>query len=234
MTEKELVLKAIKDGEYEVEIEEPNNVCYHERYDGTPFYVMIGDDVKFGVWAGSCTVHVGEHSFTCDLDYGEWSGDDLLDDDDIVNALENADGVIWGEHLGTDGQWEVYSAANNITEDIPYFWCEDDECYKDVDSLDGYDEDIDFQYAEPGSDDWQDADVEANCGDIHALYLDLKERRSAELESGADIILSGDEIKAASESLYETIMDQARYETSEEGEPRVRLKVSRDFFDRVL
>ena len=229
MTEKELVLKAIEDGEYEVEIEEPNNVCYHERYDGSPFYVMVGDDIKFGVWAGSCTVHVGDHVFTCDLDYGEWSGDELLEDEDIIKALENADGVIWGEHLGTDEQWEVYSAANGITEDVPYFWCEDDECPKDVDSLDWYEEDIDFQYAAQGSEDWQDAEAEVNCADIHALYLDLKERRGAELESGSDIILSEGEIRAASSDLYDALAQETECD-----EPRIRLKVSKDFFDEVL
>ena len=233
MTEKELVLKAIEDGEYEVEIVEPNNVCYHERYDGSPFYVMIGDDIKFGVCAGSCTVHVREHSFTCELDYGEWSGDELLDGD-IIDALEDADGVIYGEHLGTDAQWEVYAAANHITEDIPYFWCEDDDCFKDVDDLDRYCEDVTFECAPEGTDDWHEAETELECEDIFELYKGIRERRGEELESGRNIVLSGSEIEELSENLHEALMDAAEEEIIEAESYDVRLTVSKSFFDEVL
>jgi len=233
MTEKELVLKAIKDGEYEVEIEEPNNVRYCERYDGTPFYIMVGDDIKFGVWAGSCTVHVREHSFVCDLDYGEWSGDDLLDDD-IIEALEDADRVIYGEHMGTDAQWEVYAAANNITEDIPYFWCEDDDRYKDVDGLDWYEEDIEFQYSEAGSEEWRDCDTEVNCQDIYELYKAVKESHAEQLNSGEDIILDSEEIKNGSEDLFQTLLDALDGEVSDTDSVQIQITVSSDFFDSVL
>ena len=233
MTEKELVLKAIEDGEYEVEIVEPNNVRYHERYDGTPFYVTVGDDIKFGVCAGSCTVYVREHSFTCELDYGEWSGDDLLDDD-IIEALEDADGVIWGEHLELDAQWEVYSAANNITEDIPYFWCEDDECYKDVDELDRYYSDVTFEYAPAGSDDWEEAETEVDSDKVYELYKALKAGREAELESGRDIVLTGEEIRDLSERLHEDLMDEVENCLDDPEGARIRLTVSKSFFDEAL
>lgn len=233
MTEKELVLKAIEDGEYEVEIEEPNNVRYHERYDGSPFYVMIGDDIKFGVWAGSCTVRVREHSFTCDLDYGEWSGDELLDEV-IIDALEDADGVIYGEHLGTDGQWEVYAAANHITEDIPYFWCDDDECYKDVDELDRYETDLTFEFAPEGTDDWQEIETEVGCDLLYEVYKSLKETHASELELGRNIVLTGEVLRDISEDLYDILKDEAEEDMSAEDEADIRLTVSKAFFDEVL
>jgi len=233
MTEKELVLKAIKDGEYEVEIEGPNNVRYCKRYDGTPFYIMEGDDIKFSVWAGSCTVYVEDYSFVCDLDYGEWSGDELLDDD-IIAALENAEGVIYGGHMGTDEQWEVFAAANNITEDIPYFWCEDRDRFKDVDEFIWFEEEIGFQYEVPGSDEWIDSDTEVNCQDIYDLYKAVKESHTDQLNSGEDIILDSEEIRDGSEDLLQTLLKAIDNNGVDTDGVRIRIRVSGKFFDSVL
>lgn len=234
MTEKELVLKAIKDGEYEVEIEEPNNVRYCERYDGTPFYIMVGDDIKFGVWAGACSVTVRDHRFTCDLNYGDWSGDDDLLDQELIDALEAIDGVLCGEHLETDAQWEVYAAANGITEKIPYFWCEDDERFKDVERLDWYDEYITFHYAAEGEEEWHELEACVNCQDVYDVYKALKENSPTELESGSDIILGGDEIKAASEDLFMALLEAVGDELPDTEGVRLRLNASKAFFDSVL
>ena len=128
----------------------------------------------------------------------------------------------------------MYSAANNITEDIPYFWCEDDECYKDVDELDRYYSDVTFEYAPAGSDDWQEADTEVDSDKVYELYKALKAGREAELESGRDIVLTGEEIRDLSERLHEDLMDEVENCLDDPEGARIRLTVSKSFFDEAL
>lgn len=242
MTEKEIVLKALKEGQYEVEITEPNNVSCCTRYDGSYYYVMRGDSERFGVSSGMCTVYVGEHTFECELDWGEWSGDELLEDEEIVDALESADGVISGSNQGLDGQWAVYAAANNITEDCPYYYCEDEDRPKDVDDLDGYYEDINVKYAlalsHGACSEWNELEVEMNCADIYDIYKSLDDEQKALLAEGEEIELSMDEIKNISEDMYSEIEEAVNDDASDSGYDEDGLEfvvvVSKEYFDSVL
>ena len=128
---KEDLIKALRSSDYEVEIQEPNNVILREKDDGSCFLVMRGDDAKFGVMCGCCIVSILGHSFTCDFNYGEWSAEDdedcwLLEEEDFINALESADGVISGEQTDLDSQAMVYCRANNLPNDLPAYWEDDD------------------------------------------------------------------------------------------------------------
>ena len=72
--------------------------------DGSLFYVLRGDDIKFGVWAGSCRGTIEGIAFEFDLNYGDWSSGDteLLEDSEVIDAIEYIDGVISGEHHSND------------------------------------------------------------------------------------------------------------------------------------
>lgn len=140
-TRKAAVLEAIRKGEYEVQIEEPNNIMRRTHPDGTDFYYLRGDDIKFGVSAGSCTVTVEGIEFTCELDWGEWSGDDdeFLADEEVMDAIEGIDGVICGEHHSDDEYIAIYEAANNCTVE-EYYGCWEDDIPMDADDMESLDD----------------------------------------------------------------------------------------------
>ena len=129
------IIIALKKGNYRVEIEGPDCVEERTRLDGRTFYVVLDmDDAKYSCDAGSCTVYVTDsndetYTFTCNLNSGEWVCDDnpdLVNDSTVIDALESADGVIFGEHCTTDGYIEVYEAAYGVMCD-EYYWDGDDE-----------------------------------------------------------------------------------------------------------
>lgn len=135
-TRKAAVLEAIRKGEYEVQIEEPNNIMHRRHPDGTDFYVLRGDDIKFGVSAGSCSVTVEDITFTCELDWGEWSGDDeeLLEDGEVMDAIGRIDGVICGEHHTDDEYISIFEAANGFPVE-EYYGCWEDDIPMDADDM---------------------------------------------------------------------------------------------------
>ena len=106
---KSYILNAIQEGNYQVKIEEPNNVICCKKYDGTVFYKLREDDVKFGCHPGYCYVEFDEYQFTCDLETGEWTLDDeIVDDEEIIAAIKSIDGVIYGEHYDGFSYLEIY------------------------------------------------------------------------------------------------------------------------------
>lgn len=127
---KKSLIEALKSSNYEVYIEEPNNVDLCTDKKGCDYLLIRGDDAKFGVWYGECTVTILGHDFTCDLAWGEWSaGDDedswLLEDDEFIRKLESAEGVISGCQTSIDEQAMVYCRANGISEDFPAYMYDD-------------------------------------------------------------------------------------------------------------
>ena len=69
---------------------------------------------------------------------------------------------------------------------------------------------------------------------LYEVYKFLKETHASELESGRNIILTGEELRDISEDLYDTLKDEAEEDMSAEDEADIRLTVSKAFFDEVL
>lgn len=146
----ELLKTAIEKGEYKISFEEPNNIELEENSKGERFYVIYGDDVKFGVSGGYCYVEIAGYSFSCDLGTGEWEwdedddyedDDDYIDEDEVIELLESIPGVLYGEMLEPDQQMKVYYKANPNAEKLDYYWYEDDDipCDNDDDDSDDLD-----------------------------------------------------------------------------------------------
>lgn len=135
------ILEAIRNKDYEVSIEGPNNVDARKRRDGSEYlYIYDMDGVKSSTLFGSCTVEIAGYTFTNDFFEGTWTcdEDDLLDDDEIIEALEGIDGVLCGQYIYPEDQAVVYNAANG-TNIEDYYWCEDDECPMDIDEMNDLD-----------------------------------------------------------------------------------------------
>ena len=135
---KKSLIDALKSSNYEVYIEEPNNVDLCTDKEGSKYLLIRGDDAKFGVSYGECTVTILGHAFTCDLEWGEWSADEeedswLLDDYKFIKVLESADGVISGCQTDPDEQGMVYCRANGISENLPAYMYDSDDLPEDED-----------------------------------------------------------------------------------------------------
>ena len=235
---KKALIDALGNNQYEVEIEEPNNVSVREKYDGSEYLYLRGDDVKFGVSFGSCTVTILEHSFTCDLNFGEWSAgqdDDewLLEEDDFINALEDADGVISGVMGEPDDQAFVYCRANNIDEDLPAYWCEDDDLPKDIDNLSWYDPVPGVVSVVLNGGETMAVECDLQCESIYRLYCRLEEKgllfASPEVSSAF--------IKEEVPELYHEILDELEFNDVLDGKTEdvlFTLSNTEDFFESIL
>lgn len=204
---KNQILKAIQEGEFEVSIEEPNNISQCTKYDGTVFYKMQGDDVKFGCHPGYCYVDILDYRFTCDLETGDWEGDDeLIDDEDIINAIEDIDGVISGEHYDTDSYMSIYYAANPDAPEGDVYGDWSDDMPTEIDDLGWNDVYIDIEYKTSDSDDAETRQLECTICDqkLYDLYVYLHDRE--DFEDG--ILLSHTDIKEFDEELFNDIMEQ--------------------------
>ena len=131
------ILQALKKGEYEISICEPNNVWIHEHPDGSKYYVLTGDSARFGTNLGSCTIKVCGLSATCELELGGWSGDDVLfRDREILDAIKKLKGMFTGIQTGTYEQMEVYAAAKGLNiNDLEFYCCEDEDIPVDASDI---------------------------------------------------------------------------------------------------
>lgn len=124
------ILKAIKEKDYDIFIDGPNNVRCRERRDGSCYLVIVDmDDAKNSNYFGQSTLDVAGHWFRCDLEYGEWSSDmeELLEDDDIIEAIEEIDGLPCGCMTDPECQADLYNMENG-TDYTEFYWYGDDEC----------------------------------------------------------------------------------------------------------
>lgn len=64
---------------------------------------------------------------------------DLLENQELINALEAIPDILKGVMLTPDKQMEVYFRANPDAEDLDYYWCEDENKPKDIEDL-GWDD----------------------------------------------------------------------------------------------
>lgn len=90
----EEIRKALAKGDFKVTLYEPNNIEEYYHSDGSPYYLIMGDDAGRGVDFGSCEVEVLGHIYSCNLNTGEWEGDELLEY--VEDDLEKAEGVYYG------------------------------------------------------------------------------------------------------------------------------------------
>ena len=148
MTEKEIkqakaaIFKAIEDEDYTVSIEEPNNVEVRSHRDGSEYlYICDMDDARSSTDFGSCTVEIADFTFTNDFSEGVWSCDEeeLLEEEDIIEAIEGLDGVLCGEYTSVEDQAYVFNRANGTDID-EYYWYEDSDCPADPDEMKSLDD----------------------------------------------------------------------------------------------
>ena len=207
METKTLVLKAIKNGDYNIEIEEPNNVEQYTKSDGTVYYRLRGDDAKFGCHPGYCTVYLMdyEYSFRCDLGTGEWESNcDLEDDKEIIDAIECLDDVLCGEHYDTDSYMSVYFAANPDAPDGPVlfededFDDEEDYAYKtSIEATYTFDENL------PDSE-WK----EITCYIHDDNYNVLQTQMNDEEDTDGIIEILSEDLKAFNPDIFEEVEEQ--------------------------
>lgn len=228
--EKKEILKALTEGNYEVFIEEPNNVHVCTKYDGSTFLKIVDmDDAKSSNDFGSCTVEVCGYSITCDLNSGEWDGDEeILEDEEIMDAITDADGVLYGEMGGTDESAEVYNKANGTNYD-EYYWCEYAPAnINDRDELECIDVDIPVSFAlclsHGACSEWTEIDYMGDGLELYSIYKYMAENGlfSKDGEDGEDVEISDEDaknikIEHKGGSLYDYIFEQVKDEAENEG-----------------
>lgn len=228
------ILKAIENGDYEVSIEEPNNIIKCTKYDGTVFYKMQDDDVKFGCHPGYCYVDILDYRFTCDLSTGDWDGEEeLIDDEDIINAIEKIDGVISGEHYDGYSYLEIYYAANPDAHDGELYG--DGEGPIDIDDLGWNDVYLEVDYKTSDSDDAETHELECTICDqkLYDLYVHLHDHEN--FEKG--VVLSHTDIQEFDEELFNVIMEQITEDIDEGENPNnisFRINISADTIESQL
>ena len=230
---KQDLLKALKETNYKVEITEPNNVEICQKYDGTQFLLIHGETVEFCPWNGDCSVTILGHKFTCDLDFGEWSAEQdddkwLLEEEDFINALESAEGVISGEQSDVDAQTMVFCRANNMSEDIDAYWVEEEDIPKNINDMEWCD-------PEPGTvivsteEGEEEIECDFDCESIYKLYCELKEK---DLLYKTSVVTSAF-IESEVPELHEEILEELQ-SNGIEGNVRYTLPNTKDFFESIL
>lgn len=232
------LIDALKKSRHKVEITEPNNLELCEKYDGTPFLLIHGDTMKFSVWCGNCIVTVLGHIFTCDFDYGEWSAEQeedswLLADEEFIDALESANGVIYGEQADVEAQQMVYARANHLRKEIPAYWGDLDEIPKDIDNLDMYDPVSGTVSITLMGGEKKEVECEFYCSSIYNLYCSLK--GTGKLYKTP--VVSSKYIEKELPELHQEILDelQSNGDLNEVSDlVRYSLKNRKSFFETIL
>ena len=218
--EKNELIKDLKDGNCDVFIEGPDNVYECTKYDGTKFLKVVDmDDARSGNDYGSCTVEIGDYSVTCDLNSGEWEGDDeLLEDEEIMDAIMGLDDVICDELRGTDGCAEAYNKANGTH--YPYYWCEFAPVdVTDMDELEDIEVSIPLSFAAcPAGEEstkWTEYDYCSDGLELYCIYQYLKANDLLANDEN-DIELKDEDakninIESRGRSLHDMIVEQLEH-----------------------
>lgn len=235
---KQELLNALKESNYKVEITEPNNVELCQKYDGSQFLLIHGDTVKFGVWCGDCSVIILGHKFTCDLDFGEWSAEQdddewLLEEEDFVDALESADGVIFGEQGDVDAQRMVYCRANNMSEDIDAYWVEEDDIPKNINDMDWCDPEPGTVTITTKDGEKEVVECDLDCESIYKLYCVLKEKGQLYKTPTISSAFIESEVPELHKEILEELQDNG-IDNADSGEVNYALPNTEDFFELIL
>ena len=236
-TLKKTLIEALKNSNFQVEIDGPNNVSLCDKYDGSQYLLVRGDTERFGVDCGSCTVTILDHTFVCEFMYGEWSandedGEQLLEDEEFVDALESAEGVISGEQSDLDGQAMVYCLVNDIQDDLPVYWCKETDIPKDIDRLDWYDPVSCDVLVTLSNGETENVKCDLPCEGIYDLYCRLKEN---DMLFKAPTV-SSEFIKEEVPDLYENIIDEIQFDSriDDTDITGFSLENTERFFDYIL
>lgn len=237
MIDIELLNAAIANGEYDIYFAEPNNVDICTRYDGTKFCILRGDDAKFGVSGGSCSVDIAGYYFTCDLSNGDWeeSNEGYISDSEVTDILESIPGVLCGEMLDPDSQREVYYKANPDAEYMDFYWYEDEGIPKDIDNL-GFDEvELNVFYKTDSTDELTGTNIFIDDLELYKLYLVLKNTENLDglVPADKEYVLDSNKIRLYAEDVYESIK-LCLAEKTNKNMISFNVPVSSDLFDRNL
>jgi hypothetical protein len=241
MKENTQIIAAIKAGEYKLSFEEPNNISVCTKYDGTKFYLLSDDDIKFGVSGGCSIVSVLGTDYYCNLGTGEWFIDEvdngeLLEDQDLIKALESIPDILKGEMLSPDKQMEVYFRANPDAEDLDYYWCEDENMPKDIEDLGWDDVEITVNYSADGCSndiaEWEEMECSISDSDLYSLYLLIKDIQKTDTPFlNQEIIeVASEQLNENNKELYDCIIDQIadNIDNSNEEGSNIRFYLSLD------
>jgi hypothetical protein len=151
------LISSIREGNYQVDYEEPNNIESCTAPDGRTFYKVADlDGPRSSTNFGACYVEVNGYHFTFDwgceyyedrvesdffdqLEESEFD-DDIDDDydidsiiDEIMEEFEKRDDIYIGPYTDVDGQMEVYAMIHDLS-DPEYYYYDDEDCPIDIDS----------------------------------------------------------------------------------------------------
>ena len=241
----DLLRLAIENEDYKISFGEPNNIELCTRYDGTKFYIIRDDGIKFGVDGGCCHIEIAGYSFTCDLGTGDWELDDVndsddndeyVDDNELIELLESIPDVLSGVMLSPDEQMEVYFRANPEAEELDYFWCEDDEKPTDIDRLGWGDAYLLVEYKTIESEEWDEAEITIEDTYVYKLYLLLKDIEGFDgiVPAEKEYRLSDTQIKAFDKELYDTIIYELSKEIDNYSEIQFVIPVDASLFNCYL
>ena len=245
---KDAILEALESKNYEAEFEPVSCIYEYTKYDCSKYYIIEGLDDASSSDMGPFTVNVqGDdevHEFIYDMSCGDWEGDELCDDADIIDALESIDEFIPYDDYNGDKQWEVYANANHIPLDTPYYFREDEDYPKDIEELGDEAVDVPLRYfiskSHGTSDEFIDMECTISDQDLYDLYQLVKEEVKATKEEEKTIELPDCEIQKADPELYEAIKQEVEEEAENEGyredEEQVNFIVclSKELFDDNL
>ena len=227
MQEKDRILEALEFGNYQMRFEPVNSVDERTKYDGTNFYVFLDlDGPRSSTDMGTCTIEVNSdetcHEFIYDMNTGEWEGDELCNEEEIVEALESLDGFIPYDDYDFDRQWEVYAETYNIPIDASYYWCENNDYPKDIESLGDEEVELPVQYfislPHGVCSEFMDMECSISDADLYNLYkLVDKELPAQDEEDAEPVDLSGSDIEDVYPELFKEIKEQVEGQAQNDG-----------------
>ena len=253
MQEKDIILEALETGDYQLRFEPISGVSECTRYDGTKFYLMEDtQDAKGCTDMGNCNILVeGEecsHEFIYDMGCGDWSGDEYCDDEDVIEALESLDEFIPYDEYDGDKQWVVYAHANNIPVNSPYYWSDEEDAPKDIESLGDDEVELPVQYfislPHGACSEFMDMECNISDADLYNLYKlvaeEIPNQDDEDDEDTEPIELADSDIENVYPALYEDIKEQVEEQAQdvgyqdEEGLLQFKVLLTRDLFEENL
>ena len=234
----EKILAALQAGNYEVEVEEPNAITRYMKYDGTPFLRLRQDDFYFESSCGRCSVRVRNSVFICDFKDGRWYlNNKVLENIQLIAALEQADGVIAGKFDNGFALCELYAQLNDLPKDIDFCMEDDGFPLKDINEIGAGEAGVPIQYCveEEEKENWNELNCSIDDGDLFNLYKFLK-RKGQLPEEDALYELHGATVKAEFPDLYDEIIEFIEDEEENEEKPNYKFSVflSHDIFELGL
>lgn len=200
--EKELILEALANGDYEVNYKPTDGIEEREKWDGTKFYVFLDDDVKYGIDGGQCIIDVAGHCFRYDIMCDEWlegETDDedendlineLIEDEEVDEALRDVEGFVDCDDYDGDKQFEIYAETNNIDPGAECYSIEDDDIPRDIDSFNYTEVSVPLRFGISschGSGEMTLASCRMNEMEFYQLYKYLTEVKGCDFSTCEDV-----------------------------------------------